>query len=1407
MPVGTSPNRPLIDRREIRVFISSTFGDMQEEREELVKQIFPQLRRLCESRGVTWGDVDLRWGVPDEAKAEGKVLPLCLQEIEHCRPYFIGLLGERYGWVPEEISPELLETQPWLAQHRGKSVTALEILHGVLENPEMAEHAFFYFRDPAYAAARSGFTEENPRLCERLAKLKDDIRRGGHTVSEPFATPKQLGEWVLRDLTAVIEQLYPEASIPDALDHAALDHEAYSASRRVVYIGRQEYVDRLNAHAAGDGSPLVIAGDSGGGKSALLANWSHDWREQHLETPVLIHFIGAAPDSANWMAMLRRLLGEFQRKFGIQIEIPDQSEALRMAFANSLHMVATHGRLVLVLDALNQIEGDRDGSPDLVWLPQTIPANVRLIVSTLPGPSWEELEKRGWPVMAVEPLTVPEREKLIATYLKRYAKALSPEPAHRIAAASQTGNGLYLSTLLNELRQFGSYEKLNERIDRYMQAANPIELYRKVIERWEQDYGQPDPARENVVRESLTRLWAARRGLSDIELLESLGTAGSPLPRAHWSPLYLAAGDALVNRGGLLAFAHVFLREAVRDAYLPTKAHELAAHHTLAKYFEAQPQGLRQLDELPWQWQGAAEWEKLRNLLAIPAFLAALQDRDRFEVKSIIRAGSELVGAQDPHRERDRFSNLPPTVPPEVEARPLHLDENVQFTVYRPAAVQVSQWYTLLAFAHLSERRPEAPPEEPEPLQEVRQQAASVLGDDAGLYGQVSQDSAQAVPREGEITFAPEIRGVEFNPPRRTFLWQESVHREEFRMRATLAVDGRVARGSMTVFLGSIIIGNVPISIRVGGTEVLRQVSATSSAYRKIFASYSHRDVAIVEECERYARAVGDKYLRDILDLQPGEVWDERLRQMIEDADVFQLFWSRNSMRSDLVRQEWEHALALRNKGRAFIRPVYWEEPLPGDPTRDLPPEKLRRLHFQRLSISIGSAEADYERMFRELPSTDDQVRLNRSILERLGSKSLRVAGGLHLDEDLKAAQLIGLSSEGGGPDSRVFLAPTGGSNEDLSLAEFNAKMATVRHGIPSPPKPLNVQLKTIQLPGLSSGTGGSDGELSPLLRAEFNAILTTLEGISSPKQFDEFKMRFGDLRGRVEGLLGHIKSEQDRRHLQEFGDDLDRYWKQLQKVDSEIHASEEISDIGKQLVSVLNEAQAGVVSDNFQTLESRLFSIQAAVADCKRRHQDVSVKARTGIDDLEQAVARYLRQLDDVRNSMADADILNPLVTRFNELQISFKGTIRNPEALHELLHGMQSLADDLRGAADRLHSPEARSTYSKLRAAVNGLLRQLAGETSLTRTLQPRAEEVVDAFDSKWTGGGRRVVVLLPLAAVFVMLAVTWWHRIPWRPLASLVHWGAWMLAGLYIFGLVTAIWEAIRHLAFGRRAGTPR
>ena len=89
---------------ELRLFISSTFRDLQEEREHLVKKVFPAIRSLCRSRGVAFAGVDLRWGLTEEDAMLGQVIRTCLEEIDKCRPYFIGMIGERYG--KEAIVPE-----------------------------------------------------------------------------------------------------------------------------------------------------------------------------------------------------------------------------------------------------------------------------------------------------------------------------------------------------------------------------------------------------------------------------------------------------------------------------------------------------------------------------------------------------------------------------------------------------------------------------------------------------------------------------------------------------------------------------------------------------------------------------------------------------------------------------------------------------------------------------------------------------------------------------------------------------------------------------------------------------------------------------------------------------------------------------------------------------------------------------------------------------------------------------------------------------------------------------------------------------------------------------------------------------------------------------------------------------
>jgi NACHT domain- and WD repeat-containing protein len=93
------------EARVFRVFISSTFADMQDEREALQAFVFPRLRELCASYGARFHAVDLRWGISADAAEDQQTLDICLREVERCqrltpRPNFLILLGERYGWRP-----------------------------------------------------------------------------------------------------------------------------------------------------------------------------------------------------------------------------------------------------------------------------------------------------------------------------------------------------------------------------------------------------------------------------------------------------------------------------------------------------------------------------------------------------------------------------------------------------------------------------------------------------------------------------------------------------------------------------------------------------------------------------------------------------------------------------------------------------------------------------------------------------------------------------------------------------------------------------------------------------------------------------------------------------------------------------------------------------------------------------------------------------------------------------------------------------------------------------------------------------------------------------------------------------------------------------------------------------------
>lgn len=666
-------------RRQVRVFISSTFRDMQAERDHLMRVVFPEIEQRCASRGIPFVPVDLRWGVTQEEAESGETLQICLDEIESCRPFFICLLGERYGWTPlppvvdetaaQRLKPDAAELlqqayrpnegyeefilrseQERDAQwgpirggleHRllaalrdagvpsaGQSITAQEIYHGVLSDPDQEMHSLFYFRDPALTERLSGenreqFYESMDAGRKRLQALKQDIVGMG-LQPQTYGDIEQLGRLVLEQLWGRITDEFPDErpEPSDSVSEERRAQELFVDRLTRFFVGRGELLAELDGVvAAGDGY-VAVTGPSGCGKTALLANWLYrdgGFIERHPETLVVSHFIGAGARSANAREILSRLCRELAPVAGWHEGIPLDLNELSAALAGILRSAGQRRQVLIVIDALDQLE-QSDNAHSLHWLPGTLPEGVAIIASSLSGEqhsTWLPLEARaGNRVLRVPLFGEPAAETMIVKYLDGFRKHLSPEQLVALLEKDDIGSPLYLQVALNELLTFGEYERVTEYI-RSLPDTIPA-MYSFVLEHVEREHG------DAFVGRVMSCLACGRYGMTEHELLalgEAEARAIAPL---KWARLHRILSPHLLERGDVLGFYHRQLREAVERRYLPDEDTKRQTHADIAGYFEAQPPtDRRKLEELPWQLAQGGRWAGLEKTLTDLEFLEA----------------------------------------------------------------------------------------------------------------------------------------------------------------------------------------------------------------------------------------------------------------------------------------------------------------------------------------------------------------------------------------------------------------------------------------------------------------------------------------------------------------------------------------------------------------------------------------------------------------------------------------------------------------------------------------------------------------------------------------------------------------------------------------------------------------
>ena len=678
--------------KKVRVFISSTFQDMRAERDHLVLVVFPELKKLCREKQVQLTDVDLRWGVSESDAQDGKALDICLNEIDSCRPYFLGLLGHRYGSVPPG---------------ERRSITAAEIYHGVLHNdlPKQVvdlrgiiegrleglrlsnkqinclracypwdgekrkyilrgdlskdeaniirgvfsayatyqrDRSFFFFRTERLSRELAGgnqadFFESGQDKRNLLDGMQQEIKGQGlwwtdYDRIEPKdendleAFGRQVKDVLWKHIQAELAEESPEAA-RDPLDAERELHDIFAADRTWRFVGRRSCLDQMHSFCEETGRVLVVTGEPGSGKSALMARFAEEIAHAHPDWLVIPHFVGASPDSTNLRRTLRRFFGEINRRLGLNEEIPEDIRDLATRFPDKLSQAANSCQVLFILDAMNQMER-ADTPQDMTWLPANLPENVRWVVSSLAGEALDALQARKPGMLMVRGLDADETELLVDEYLAEVRKEKFPTPRLRAAFLAKVSQGspLYTMVALEELRVFGAYDKLGGRIDDL--PGDVPALFQQVLARVERDFA----AWPGLVAEALSLIACGRQGMTNEELQDLLahhapplsdGSPASKLPDMIMARLRLSLDAYLFERAGAVDFFHGQLKEAVGARYLSQEADRDRWHQTIADYFEprwAEPY-VRALDELPHHLVKAKDWDGVERVLCDLSFV------------------------------------------------------------------------------------------------------------------------------------------------------------------------------------------------------------------------------------------------------------------------------------------------------------------------------------------------------------------------------------------------------------------------------------------------------------------------------------------------------------------------------------------------------------------------------------------------------------------------------------------------------------------------------------------------------------------------------------------------------------------------------------------------------------------
>lgn len=458
----------LLRTREVRVFISSTFLDMTEERNHLTQLVFPRIRDHVYERMINVVDLDLRWGISKKDSRSTKIIDICMDEIIRCRPFFLGLLGNRYGWIPDDTQLDdfglLKQKYPWITQQmlEGKSITEMEFYFGALAD-DADTNASFFIKDTI-----EGTFTGNEQEWQKLNRLKQQLDSQTRYPVFHYTTLEEFGKKVELQILAYIDKCFP----PQKHEEPEVLKEKMAFNKLVyLFSGRENELRQIDRFITGsDDNCMVIAGEHGVGKSALLAHWYQTRKDQYN-----IYYHLPERDNNNiCYSHIEEAIEELSRRYGWNIpEKMGSDDGFLIEF-----LIRADRPVVLILDYNSSYLKyilDKFDEP----LP-----NVKILCTdSWPDSSYEDSRKENKNQVTLKDLDKDSIKKIAKQYLNDFGK--NPEQHHidKIAANALAGTPLILKDMLNELKLYGSFHSLDSFVDELTENVTYSAFYKGVISR------------------------------------------------------------------------------------------------------------------------------------------------------------------------------------------------------------------------------------------------------------------------------------------------------------------------------------------------------------------------------------------------------------------------------------------------------------------------------------------------------------------------------------------------------------------------------------------------------------------------------------------------------------------------------------------------------------------------------------------------------------------------------------------------------------------------------------------------------------------------------------------------------------------------------------------------------------